>query len=304
MKKIIKIVVLVLAIIAVAIWSIEHLIIVEALKSKISEVIDSKISISKIALKRKGGIIKIKDLKIYNPKGYKVRVMADVPRVILDLNKKTFSEPGLFFDRIEVHIDAVNIIRDKSGVVNLEKIRLFKQIEEKKEEEPFYTDRFYVKVGKVNYIDRMKEEGKQLQVIILDVEEEYIGMKNPSNIGNIIAYKIFFNGKIGNIGVNIQEIVKDLQELADKNLELEKELAALASENKTKLDKAVDVAKDTVKEQLEGTKEIIQNKVETINKVIDKTKEIAKEGVAAIKEKVAEEIDEKENKAGNADISG
>jgi len=271
-KKILKTIAIIIAAVLVIAMAFEYIILVSVARNGLKYVVDLQTHMKKIAVQPARGSLTIKGLKIYNPSGYKVKVLADVSRILMDFKLKTLLEPGAFLDRIEIHIEEINIIRDKDGVVNLSKMKALTPQEKPEKKKPFLADKYVIRIGKVYYIDRTLEEDKQIREIDLNVEEEYKNVTDPDNLARLIAYKIFFNGKVGNIGVDIQKIQADLAALAEKNKKLAEEMAQARQEQ---IDKAKEAVKETVEkaagamqEQVEKAKSAIGDKVESIKEKI------------------------------------
>jgi hypothetical protein len=99
-------------------------------------------------------------------------------------------------------------------------------------------------------------------------------VKNPDNLARLVAFKVFYNGKIGNIGVDIQKIQKDLAQLAEKNKKLQEEFNRVTQVR-------VEMVKEAVKEKVEAAKEVIKERYED-------AKEAVKEKVVDVKEKAVQ----------------
>jgi len=265
--KFAKIIAVIIVIFLIVFFAFEHIVLVAIAKNGIKRVVDLKTHMSKIAVQPLKGILTVKGMEIYNPPGYQIRSIAEISRVLLDFKIETFFEPGAFFDKIEVNIEKINIIKNKDGVVNLSKMSALTP-RENGSPPPFRVDKYHIKIGKIYYTDRTREEKDQVREIELGVDEEYKNLKDPGNLAKIIAYKVFFNGKIGNIGVDIKKIRKDLAALAEKNKRLKEEFTSLDSAGDAPLKKGlsekVEAVKSAIKEEAAKTGEAIAGKVEKV----------------------------------------
>ena len=261
MRKKTKNFIIALILLVISFFAMKHIVLVSVAKNLVKHFLALEIHMNSVSLNPVNGSITVKGLKIYNPRGFKDRVLGYVPLVVLDFKPKTLLEKGTFFDSIVIHVKELNIIRNEDDVVNLSQVRALTPQEKAKEVPPFLVDSYVVEVGKVRCIDYTKEEEREKE-IILDIKEEYKNLKDTDNIAKIIAYKIFFNGKIGNIGVDIQRIQSDLAKLAEQNKKLADEIAKISEEK-------IDKAKEVVKEKIEKTKEIIKEKVEDMKEAIE-----------------------------------
>jgi len=263
MRKKTKNFIIALILLVISFFAVKHMVLVSVAKNLVKHFLALEIHMNSVSLNPVNGSIIVKGLKIYNPRGFKDRVLGYVPLVVLDFKPKTLLEKGTFFDSIVIHVKELNIIRNEDDVVNLSRVKALTPQEKAKEIPPFLVDSYVVEVGKVRYIDYTKEEEEEREKeIALDIKEEYKNLKDTDNIAKIIAYKIFFNGKIGNIGVDIQKIQSDLAKLAEQNKKLADEIAKISEEK-------IDKAKEVVKEKIEKTKEVIKEKVEDIKEAIE-----------------------------------
>ena len=128
----------------------------------------------------------------------------------------------------------------------------------------FKADKCIIEIEKVKYVDRAGEEDKAKEINI-DIKEEYKTIKNFDNIAKLIAYKIFYSGKIGNIGVNIQKIQKDLAKLAERNKKLADEIA------------------QAKQQKAEEVKQVVQEKIEAVKGTIDAANDVVSEALQKLR---------------------
>jgi len=275
MKKRIKIIIATLTMIVISFIIIERVVFVSIAKDAIRYIVKLETHMDSVKLNPIKGCLTINGFRIFNPREYKDRILAKVPKIIVDIKPETLFKKGTYIDRIVIHISQINIIRDKDGIVNLSQMKALTPKEESEQKEPFLVDRYTVEVEKVRYIDYTKEEDDRVRDIDLNIKEEYKGVKNPDNIAKIIAYKVFFNGQLGNIGVDIQKIQKDLAKLAEENEKLAGEMAKVMQEKienaKEAVKEAVEKTTETVKEKVEQTKVAIGEKIDSIKDELENT---------------------------------
>jgi hypothetical protein len=195
--------------------------------------------------------ITISGTKILNPKGFKDRVLAFVPLLVMDFKKKTFQEKGAFLDKIVIHIEEFTIVRDEDNIVNLSKIKALTPLEEPKENGLFAVDSCLIEIEKVRYVDYTQDENGQEKIFEINDSEEYKKIRDPDRIGRLIAFKIFFSGKLDNIGVDIQKIQKDLAQLAQENEKLAQELEKLKTEKDQEVKKGIEENIEDIKEKID-----------------------------------------------------
>ncbi len=311
MKKTVKVVLISVIVITIILLSLESVILVSVARNGLKHIFDVRTHMKKIALRPLKGSMAIKGFEIFNPPGYKEKTLASISLVLLDFKPKTLFEPGAYFDRIEIKVDKLNIIRGEDGVINLTQMKAFASPQEKSEK-PFLADKYIVEIEKVYYIDRTKEEDKQIREINLNKRWEYDDVRDPDNLVNVIAYKVFVGGQIIGVGLELQKLQKKLAKLAEHNKHLAESFEKLRQEHAEKakeaIKEAVDATVEAVKEgaavtkeaigvQVEKTKEAVAEKVEAVKEAagktqeavegqVEKTVEIIKEKTGDIKESV------------------
>jgi hypothetical protein len=226
MKKPVKIILGVVLAVVVILLSFESIILVSVAKNGINHIMKVRTHMTKISIRPIRGSLAIKGFKIFNPKGYKKKTLANVSLVLLDFKLKTLFEPGAYFDRIEIHVDELNIIRDKNGVINITQMKVFMS-PEIKERKPFLADKYIVVIERVYYIDRTKEEPEQVREIELNKRWEFENVQDPDNLVNVIAYKVFVGGKMVGVGIELQKLQKKLIKLAEHNKRLKESMEEL-----------------------------------------------------------------------------
>lgn len=263
MRKQRKYIIIAIIVILVSFFILEHAVLVSVTKTIFQYAVSLETHMNRIILNPFKGSITVRGLKIFNSKHFKDRLLASIPLIKMDFNAKTLFEKGIFYDTIVIHIKELNIIRNEDDIVNLAEVKALTPQKKPKEPVPFNADSCIIEIDKVRYIDYTKEDEDRIREIDLNIKEEYKGLKNANNIARAIAFKIFFDGKLGNIGVDIQKIQKDLARLAENNEKLKKELTEFAQAQ-------IEKAKEIAVEQVEKAKEAIKDKVDDIKEEINK----------------------------------
>lgn len=231
---------------------IEHVVLVNITENAIKYLIKLDTHMNRVIVNPFLGSVTIRGFKIYNPQGFKEKILAAAPLVNIDFSPKTIFKKGVYFDKIEVYIKEINVIKQKDGMTNIGKMQAFTPKEEPKGKEPFLTDRYVVGIEKINFTDYTEEEPVTKE-IDLNIREEYKNVKNPDNIVNAIGFKLYFNAGLRSIGVNVQKIKQELSKLAEKNQKLKDEIVRLMEEQAEK-------AKEAIKEKIEDLKEKVEER--------------------------------------------
>ncbi|MFC1590267.1 hypothetical protein ACFL42_02095, partial [Candidatus Omnitrophota bacterium] len=182
-----------------------------------------------------------------------------------------------FFDKIIVRIKEINIIKNKDGLTNISQMKAFAPQDMPKEDIPFLVDKYSVEIKKAKHIDYTQGEEPIIKEIDLNIQEEYTNVKKPDSIIRAIGFKLYFNGKLQNMGIKVQNIQKGLKKLAEENKRLKEEFEKVTQAR-------IEKTKQAVSEQTEKAKEAVKEAIESVKEKTDKAKEAIKEKVDDAKE--------------------
>ena len=161
------------------------------------------------------GRVDIKDLKVYNPKGYQDKVMVDIPEIYV-----ACSLPALFNKKIHVqdvrfHLKEFNVITNKNGEVNLNTIKVLSQGSGTKGSgetsqttgpaPQIQIDNLTLKVGKVTYKNYSVTPAETREFNI-NINEHYENIANTNALISLIIFKTLAKTSIAgltNIDMNM-----------------------------------------------------------------------------------------------------
>ena len=140
------------------------------------------------------GTINIKGIRVYNPRGFKEKIMVDMPEIYVDFNPGALS--GLVhFEQLRMHLKEFIVIKNKEGKVNIKEIKVVKESEQKKEptkkpaaekakkKADMRIDLLKLKVDKVVYKDyTVTPPSVKEYNVNIDVQQ-----KNISDLNGLIA---------------------------------------------------------------------------------------------------------------------
>jgi ElaB/YqjD/DUF883 family membrane-anchored ribosome-binding protein len=292
MKKKIGYIFVVFVLVLIGFFVIEHAILVSITKTALRYVVRMDTHMNRVSLNPVTGCITVRGFKIYNPPGFKERVLADVPLITMDFKAKTLLENGIFFDNITVNIKEINVIKNKENQTNVSQMKAFSPAEKPKEKLPFLADRYDVQIEKIKVIDYTQGDEAVTKEVDLNIQESYKKVKNPDTVIKAIGFKLYFNGKLKNIGFNIKRIQSELAKLAEENKKLRKEIVKATQERIEKTKKIAEGAITATKKAIQDTAKGVQDKAgeakEIVSEKSEKTKEIIHETIETVKQKVSE----------------
>jgi hypothetical protein len=255
MKRRIKHTLFTILLLVALLFVIEHAVLVVITRSIIRYVVSMDTNMKRVILNPICGCITVSGLKIFNPPNFDEKILADIPLIKIDFKARTLFEEGNFFDKILLHIKEINVIKNKEGLTNISQMKAFTPKDKPKENGPFLAEKYIVEIEKAKKIDYSQGKEPVIKEVELNINEEYKNVKKPESILKAIGFKLYFNGKFQDLGINVQNIQKELVKLAEENEKLRAEFDKIT------------------KERMEAVKEAIQEKVEDIKAKASEVKE-------------------------------
>jgi hypothetical protein len=194
-------------------------------------------------------VVSIKDLKIFNPEGYKDKVMLDMPEIYLN--------------EVRINMKEFTVVKNAKGELNLDSLKVVKSQKEGssavKEEKDgtlkMHIGKLYLKVGKVYYKDYSKGGEPTVTEYNLNLDEKYTDIDDPYSLVSLIVVKSLNGTSIGRLA-NFD--VKGLSGTIGDTL-------STATSGATK---TVSKAKAAAEEAAKGASETVKNASETIKNML------------------------------------
>lgn len=130
---------------------------------------------------------RIKNLKIFNPKGFPPGVLLDVPRVSFDYNLFSLLMGKVYLKQLTLELREIGVIKNKQGEINIDSLKLVKEKEakpENKKDIPMQLDIFNFKVDRLVFKDFSVGEKPSIQVYDINLNKSY---KNITSVKQLIA---------------------------------------------------------------------------------------------------------------------
>jgi hypothetical protein len=183
--------------------------------------------------------IAIKGIKMYNPGGFKDKLMADIPEIYADYCFASLWRGKLHFARLRLDLKELTVVKNKDGEINLKRL---KTVRAKKEEAPaqkaerpkksrLQVDVLELKVDKVIYKDYSKGTPPKLRVYNVNIDERYENIDNLKGLTNLILVKALVNTTITDIAnLDIAALKDDVSKMLSKTAKKAKHTAGRAVE--------------------------------------------------------------------------
>jgi len=209
------------------------------------------------------GIIKtligIKGLKLYNPPGFKDKLMVDMPEIYVDYDLGAFFKRKVHLQEVRLNLNEFIVVKSAEGKVNLD---VFKKDRAKKEERPakkkkstrpkFQIDVLQLKVNKVIYKDYTQGPEPKITEYDVNIDERYENITNPQALVSIILVRTLLKTAVANLAdfdlgpfkSEMSETLQKAQEVANKAAEFSKKLGIGTKDN---AEEAAEKAADALK---------------------------------------------------------
>lgn len=134
-------------------------------------------------------------LKLYNPKGFKDRVMLDMPEVYVDYNLGNTLKGTIHLEEVRINIKEFTVVKNEKGELNIDSLKVVKAEKEGKRPEQttkqnapdIQIDKLELKIGKVYYKDYSQGGEPVVQEYNVDVNEKYTNITDPYALVSIIV---------------------------------------------------------------------------------------------------------------------
>ncbi|HNX90969.1 MAG TPA: hypothetical protein PKY78_01385 [Candidatus Omnitrophota bacterium] len=212
MKKLMLCVAVVLAVCLVLSVS-KNVIAKVAIEKGVETVTGLKLEMQSLNIGILNTLVGIKNLKLYNPDGYKEKVMVDLPEAYVN-----YDLPAIFKNMVhlrEVRLDLKTFVVEKNskGELNLDALKPVQSGKKGKagaKQEPaqeakqgkapeIKIDLLTLKIGKVVYLDYSKGGTPQMQEFNLNINEQYRDITDPNALVGAIVVKALMNTTIGQL---------------------------------------------------------------------------------------------------------
>jgi hypothetical protein len=199
------------------------------LTAYIENIIDLDVNIKDIDISFSEDWADIKELKIFNPSGFKDKVMADISQIYVDYDLDELIKGRFHIKELRIDLNKLFIVKNIKRKLNLNLIEAIqpkeKELKDEKEESRehrFRIDVLKLKVGKVIY----KNYPVNLPIIErefnIDIDERYEDITDPSALAGLILSKIFLsNKKVARlVAPDMDEVREEIVEALRKAMEL------------------------------------------------------------------------------------
>lgn len=204
-------------------------------------------------------LVRVKNLRLFNPKGYKDRIMLDMPEIYVDYNLPAIIKGKVHLQEMRLNMKEFIVVKDEKGKLNLDSLKVVQAqkegkklgSEEKEKVPEIQIDNLELKIGKAVYKDYSRGGEPSIKEFEINLNERYKNIKNPYALVSLIVVKALKNTTIAGLtGFDLQGLQGTISD-------------TLATAQKVAV-KAVEKAQETVKETAETLKKTTETLTETL----------------------------------------
>jgi len=153
-------------------------------------------------------LVSIKDLRLFNPPGFKDKIMLDMPEIYVDYNLPDIIKGKIHLNDLRINMKEFIVVKNEKGELNLDSLKVVKEEKEparpteKKKGAPMpeiQIDVFELKVGKVIYKDYSKGGKPSVQEFDLNLNERFTNITDPNKLVAVIVVKALMNTSIAKL---------------------------------------------------------------------------------------------------------
>ncbi|MFH1868992.1 MAG: hypothetical protein ABH843_08500 [Candidatus Omnitrophota bacterium] len=206
MKNLIIVVVIILAL-AVTLSFMKNTIAKAGVEKGVQIVTGLKLNIGSFNIGILKTLVGIRDLKLYNPKGYIDKVMLDMPEIYVDYDLPAIFKNKVHLNEMRIDLNEFMVVKNEKGELNLDSLKVVQaQKEGKKPEDKekakipdIQIDSLRLKIGKVIYKDYSKGSEPSVREFNVNIDEKYENITDPHALVSLIVVKALANTTIASL---------------------------------------------------------------------------------------------------------
>ena len=203
-------------------------------------------------------LVGIKELRLFNPRGFKDRVMVDMPEIYVHYDLGAFLRGRVHLEEVKLNLKEFTVVKNEKGELNLDalksvqKTKETKTAPEKKTPMPkIQIDVLDLKIGKVIYKDYSGGGPPKVSEFDVNIDERYENITNPYIFGSLIVTRALFKTSVARLAnFDIGALQGEVSETLKKSTEMFMKTAGSTKE-------AVGTAKEAAKETFGAFKKLL-----------------------------------------------
>lgn len=197
----------VIVIIALMVLSLaKDLVIKTAVEKGVEVVTGLRLTTSGLSVGILRSAVSIKNLKLYNPKGFSDPTMIDMPEIYVRYDLPAIIGGTTHLNEVRIDLAELVVVKNSEGKLNLDSLKAIS--EQKKGERPsdkrgepmkLRIDVLKLKLGKAVYKDYSSGGAPSVKEFNLGLNETFTNIDNPNTLVSLIVVKVLLNTSIGSL---------------------------------------------------------------------------------------------------------
>jgi len=152
-------------------------------------------------------LVSINTLRVYNPAGYKDRIMLDMPEIYVSYDLPALLKGVIHLSEMRIDMKELVVVKNEKGDLNLNSLKVVQaqktgkkpEAKEKGKMPEVRIDSLQLKIGKVILKDYSKGGAPAVTEFNLNLSERYTNITDPYTVVSLVIVKALMNTTIANI---------------------------------------------------------------------------------------------------------
>ncbi|MFH1552812.1 MAG: AsmA family protein [Candidatus Omnitrophota bacterium] len=194
MKKLIYVLVI-LVLIVVGLFAFKDSVIQFVVEKSVQSATGLKLNVKGFHVGLIKTVIDIKELRLYNPRGFHDKVMLDMPEIYVDYDLPAFFKGQIHLPEVRIDLKEFIVEKNAKGELNLNSLAVTKEAPEEaepakeKKQMQLQIDTLQLKVGRVLYKDYSQGGEPTVQEFAVNIDETYDNITDLKSVVSIIVAK-------------------------------------------------------------------------------------------------------------------
>ncbi len=153
-----------------------------------TNILGAPVRMDSVSLSESGASFSMEGFRVYNPGGFKKGVLADIPVIDAEYDgSDVLSENVLRLKKLKIKVKTLLVIRNKEGVLNVDELRIVKDVMHTK----MHIDTLILTADKVVYKDYTKGEAPTVEGFDINIKQKvYKDITTAEQLGRKILSEI------------------------------------------------------------------------------------------------------------------
>lgn len=233
MKKVLKVIGIVLVLL-ILLSFVKNILAKTAISAGVRAITGLQLNIGSMNVGILRTLIGGRDLMLFNPPGFKDRLMIDMPEIYVDYDLGAFLRREVHLERVRLNLKEFVVVKNERGELNLDSLKVVKgsktstkrrEMEmEAKKMPSFQIDVLELKIGKAIYKDYSSGIPPTIQEFNVNIDERYENINNPYTFGRLVVSRALIktaiarlaNFDLGALNEGLGETLKKAGKIAEQ----------------------------------------------------------------------------------------